>query len=173
MAPSKPVPAQSPRGVPSPAPLSGVCLLDPISSGFRQGEAWHSRGAMPQPGPRPVTRVGDVGPRKGKGLPVSPRPPAPSRAAPQTREVRAPPPPPTRCAHSLHNSVPTRPQAELQAAAVSLSAQCFLRGSFPSRSFHQSFPVLEALTRDLRRGAYLQSPLLEFTYFRWCSLLMM
>lgn len=150
--PSKPVPGESPAVPSSPSPQGlppGPHLIRVWSGGRR---AFVGGGAMPQAGPCPMTRVGAVGSRKGKELAVAPCPLSELR----NRTVPMPPPP-THSAHSLHNSAPTRPLAELQAAALCLSAQRFLRGSVPSRSFHQCCVVLKALTWDSQAGALLCS----------------
>ena len=68
------------------------------------------------------TRAGSMGQKKGKGPPGTP---TPVRWAQLNQAVPAPPPP-TRCAHSLHNSAPTRPQMELQAATVNSLRNVFL-----------------------------------------------
>ncbi|CAM9492372.1 unnamed protein product [Rangifer tarandus platyrhynchus] len=104
-----PGPAPSPRGVSlPPAPLPGGSASRPASSALRQGEAWNSRWAIPQVGPV----LGAWARGRGKGR-QEPPPPPPVRWAQLNQAVPAPPPP-THCAHSLHNSAPTRPQTELQ-----------------------------------------------------------
>lgn len=159
-----PGPAPSPRGVSlPPAPLPEDLPPDPPHLGSIRGRPGTRGGRYHK-----QDQCGGCGPEEGEGAASSP---SPVRWALLNRAVPAPPPP-THCAHSLHNSAPTRPQTELQMATVNLSAQRFLRDSVPSRSFHQSFLVLEAQTWDPGRGAFLQSLLLEFTNFRCFCLLL-
>ena len=113
-----PGPAPSPRGVSlPPAPLPGGLPPDPPHLGSIRG--------------RPGTRGGrhrkqdpgwEHGPEEGERPPGTP---TPVRWAQLNQAVPAPPPP-THCSHSLHNSAPTRPQTELQAATVNSLRNVFL-----------------------------------------------
>lgn len=96
----------SPHGGPSCTPPKGKCLPQaPILSGLYSGATAMSLSLPCQSGVR-------VQSRKGSGPPG----PLPSPATAVLLLFAADLAPPPRLAHSLHNSAPTRPLAELQAS---------------------------------------------------------
>ena len=159
-----PGPAPSPRGVSLPPdPLPGGLPPDPPHLGSIRGRPGTRGGRYRKQDPG-WEHGPEEGERAARNPPTHPlgsaEPSGPGAAAPHAlRSLAA-----QQCAHAAADGT--------AGGDRKLSAQCFLRDSVPSRSFHQSFLVLEALTWDLGRGTCFQSPLLEFTDFRCCSLLL-
>lgn len=154
--PLLPAPPGEP-GTPAPTSLR-LAVPNPFQRPWSRGRTrgapgGRRRGGSPAlTGPGRATPAGTPGPLSRNPLRPSPRGPGWGVLGPRRPGPRAPPPP-TRRAHSLPNSAPTRPRAELQAAA-GRGAQPGVWGSQGPGSLPAEFPALlaPAQTRTARQS---------------------